>query len=176
MNNSDPWVGAAEKQMTSTLKMLGDAIRNCPPDLWQVQLWTDLKYPHSKWPSFWSIAFHTLFYADLYMEGSLEKFTPPVPFGLEELDPNGLISDRPYTQDELLGYLAHCLDKCHAVFSNLTAEKAASKCRFPWMELAYADLLLDNLRHIQEHTAQLSLFLGQQRGMKARWISGKESD
>jgi hypothetical protein len=176
MNNPDPWGRAAEKQMTSALKMLGTVLRNCPPDLWQAQVWTDPEHPESKWTTFWSIAFHTLFYADLYMEGSLEKFSPPAPFGLEELDPKGIVSDRPYTQQELLGYLEYCLDKCRAIFSNLTADKAAGICRFPWMELAYADLLLDDLRHIQEHTAQLSLFLGQQRGLKTKWISGKESD
>jgi hypothetical protein len=37
-------------------------------------------------------------------------------------------------------------------------------CRFAWGELTFGELQLYNLRHVQEHAAQLSLFLGQQAG------------
>jgi|WetSurMetagenome_2_1015567.scaffolds.fasta_scaffold410967_2 hypothetical protein len=44
-------------------------------------------------------------------------------------------------------------------------------CRFPWGELPFAELLLYNLRHVQEHAAQLRMFLGQQVGKSAKWAS-----
>ena len=44
-------------------------------------------------------------------------------------------------------------------------------CRFPWGELPFAELLLYNLRHVQEHAAQLRMFLGQQAGKSAKWVS-----
>jgi len=31
--------------------------------------------------------------------------------------------------------------------------------------------MLYNLRHVQEHGAQLRMFLGQQAGKSARWVS-----
>jgi len=31
--------------------------------------------------------------------------------------------------------------------------------QFPWGELCFAELLIDNMRHVQEHGAQLRMFL-----------------
>jgi hypothetical protein len=31
--------------------------------------------------------------------------------------------------------------------------------------------MIDNLRYVQEHAAQLSMFLGQQPGSGARWVA-----
>ena len=47
----------------------------------------------------------------------------------------------------------------------------ANRCKFPWGEVSFAELLLDNMRHVQEHAAQLSLLLGQQIGAPARWVA-----
>jgi hypothetical protein len=44
-------------------------------------------------------------------------------------------------------------------------------CRFPWGELCFAELLVDNLRHVQEHGAQLSMYLGQQQETGSRWVA-----
>ena len=38
-------------------------------------------------------------------------------------------------------------------------------------ELPFAELQLYNLRHVQEHGAQLRMFLGQQAGKSTRWVS-----
>jgi hypothetical protein len=35
------------------------------------------------------------------------------------------------------------------------------RCRFAWGEVSFAELLLYNMRHVQEIAAQLSLFLGE---------------
>jgi len=37
--------------------------------------------------------------------------------------------------------------------------------------MSFAELLLYNMRHVQEHAAQLNLFLGQERGSAARWVA-----
>jgi hypothetical protein len=44
-------------------------------------------------------------------------------------------------------------------------------CSFAWGELPFAELQLYNLRHVQEHAAQLQLFIGQQAGKPADWVS-----
>jgi hypothetical protein len=118
---------------------------------------------------FWYIAFHSLFYLDLYLSGSLEGFVPPSPFTLDELDPAGVLPERSYRKEELLAYLDHCRAKCRGIFTGMTLPLARKKCKFPWLEMNYAELLLDNLRHVQEHTAQLNMFLGQQAGIRSKW-------
>jgi len=48
--------------------------------------------------------YHTLFWLDLYLSGSLEGIAPPAPFSPEELDPAEALLPRTYTRDELLTY------------------------------------------------------------------------
>jgi len=40
------------------------------------------------------------------------------------------------------------------------------------MELPFAELLLYNMRHVQEHGAQLNMLLGQKVGSVGDWIIG----
>ncbi|HSB67105.1 MAG TPA: DinB family protein, partial [Anaerolineales bacterium] len=121
----------------------------------------------------WYIAYHTLFWLDLYLTGSVENFSPPQPFTLDELDPRGILPERVYTLDELSVYLAHCRQKCQATIDQMTDEGAQRLCYFLWVKdgIKFIELLLDNMRHVQEHAAQLNMFLGQQAGIDARWIA-----
>jgi DinB superfamily len=77
----------------------------------------------------------------------------------------------PYTKDQLRAYLEHGRERCRATIRTLTAEKARQLCSFAWGEVTFLVyflvLLLCNMRHIQEHAAQLSLFLGQ-KGLSIR--------
>jgi hypothetical protein len=41
--------------------------------------------------------------------------------------------------------------------------------------MSLAELLLYNMRHIQEHAAQLSLFLGQKVGSAPGWVAKAQS-
>ena len=41
--------------------------------------------------------------------------------------------------------------------------------------MSVAELLLYNMRHVQEHAAQLSLFLGQRAGSAPGWVSKAKS-
>jgi len=142
----------------------------CPAELWHEQLWHIPEEP-TAYTEFWYLAYHALFWLDLYLSGTVEDFAPPAPFTLDELDPAGLLPQRPYTQAELQSYLAHCRRKCQATIEALSAERAAQLCIFGWREMSFAELLLYNMRHVQEHGAQLSLFLGQQRGLAAGWVA-----
>jgi hypothetical protein len=150
--------------------MLETAIRNCPEELWDVQLWNDPGTPRG-FSEFWYVTYHTLFWLDLYLTGSVEGFAPPSPFTLDELDPAGVLPERQYNRDELLTYLAHCRRKCQVTIETLTDDQALRRCIFPWGELSFAELLLDNLRHVQEHAAQLNLVLGQKIGQSSRWVA-----
>jgi hypothetical protein len=53
----------------------------------------------------------------------------------------------------------------------MSPEQANRLCSFAWGEVPFAELQLYNLRHVQEHAAQLHLFLGQQSGRPGKWVA-----
>jgi hypothetical protein len=157
------------RQFGATIEMLDNALRDCPDELWEQRMWAD-PYLDGSFTRFWYVSYHTLFWLDYYLSGDDADFRPPEPFTLGETEP-GVLPPRTYTRAELLGYLAHCREKCQETLGDLTGEQADRTCTFPWGSLLFAELLLDNLRHVQEHGAQLRMFLGQQAGMRARWVA-----
>jgi hypothetical protein len=90
---------------------------------------------------------------------------------LEELDPTGRLPERQYSRDELLTYLTTCRRKCRETIETLTDEKANRPCKFTWGEVSFAELILDSMRHVQEHGAQLNMLLGQKAGTNSRWVA-----
>jgi hypothetical protein len=153
------------QQFGAAIDMLENALMTCPASLWTQRLWTpsDRSLPPG-FATFWYITYHTLFWLDLYLTGSSEGFAPPAPFTLDELDPAGVVSERPYTKDELHDYLVHLRKKCQTTITGLSGEKAHQQIDFPWVKgkpVSFLELQLYSMRHVQEHTAQLSLFLGQ---------------
>ena len=164
------WKTVLWQQFGASIDMLKAAIRNCPDQLWENSLWEDPGMPRGS-SAYWYITYHTIFWLDLYLSGSVEGFVPPSPFNLDELDPAGVLPDRVYTQQELLGYLAHARQKCRATIESLTEQRANQVCHFGWGQITFAGLLLDNMRHVQEHAAQLNMFLGQQTGLRSGWIA-----
>ena len=159
----DPlWRTALWQQFGATIDMLENALLACPSMHWHGLLWSDPGAP--EYPTFWSITHHTLFWLDLYLTGSLEGFAPPPPFTLDELDPAGVLPERPYSKEELHAYLVHLRKKCQATIAGLSDEQAHQQVAFPWTSgkpVSFFELLLYNMRHVQEHAAQLNLFLGQ---------------
>ena len=163
------WKTTIWQQFGATIDMLDNALAACPDDLWQSRLWT----PHPEYPAsseFWYLAYHALFWLDLYLSGAVAGFTPPAPFTLGELDPSGVFPKEPYSKEVLRAYLKHGREKCQRTIEALTDEAAKRRCRFPWGEISFAELLLYNMRHIQEHAAQLNLMLGQQVGSAPGWV------
>jgi hypothetical protein len=158
------------RQFGAAIDMLENALCACPDELWSENLWINSSEP-AGFSEFWYIAYHTLFWLDLYLSGSVKGFVPPFPFNLDELDPAGLLPEKLYTKEELQTYLEHGRQKCRATIDALTDEQARRCCKFPWGEASFMELLLDNMRHVQEHAAQLSLFLGQKINWAPRWVA-----
>ncbi len=168
------WRTIIWQQFGAAIDMLDNAMRACPDPLWRDRLWHNpSEKPEAS--QFWYLAYHTLFWLDFYLSGSAEGFIPPAPFTLDELDPAGLFPERPYTRDDLQAYLDHGRQKCQVVIEGLTDEKARQPCRFRWGEISFAELLLYNMRHVQEHAAQLNLFLGQRVGSAPGWVTKAKS-
>jgi DinB superfamily len=170
------WNDILISQFSAAIDMLEKPIRSCPAELWKTDLWNDPDMP-AGFAEFWYIAYHTLFWTDLYLTGKVEGFIPPSPFDLNELDPNGMLPANSFTKSELLVYLAHCREKCRHAVADLDDDRAHQVCEFPWVrgKLSYLELLLDNLRHIQEHGAQLNMLLGQHAGVHSKWIEHIEN-
>ena len=167
------WGTLIWRQFGAAIDMLDNALRACPEHLWRARLWNDSKLLEAS--EFWYVTFHTLFWLDLYLSGAVEGFAPPAPFTLDELDPAGIVPEKPYTKDELYAYLAHARKKCQTTIDALTDETAQRWCKFRWGEVSFVELLLYNMRHVQEHAAQLSLLLGQKVGTAPDWVTKAKS-
>jgi uncharacterized damage-inducible protein DinB len=150
-------------QFSVAIDDLEKGLRNCPHELWNKQLWDDEpdQWVAAGFSTFWYLCYHTLFWMDLYLTGAEEGFSPPAPFDLVEMEADEALP-RIYTREELLSYLEYCRGYCEETINSLTIEQATRICSFPWGELSFAELLLYNMRHVQEHAAQLHMYLGQQ--------------
>jgi hypothetical protein len=164
------WKESIWRQFAAAIDMLENALRTCPEELWSVRMWSDTTMA-AEFSEFWYVAYHALFWLDLYLSGEVEGFSPPEQFSLAELDPAGVLPERTYTRNELQAYSGHCRQKCRETLKNLTDQKALQTCSFSWGQVSFAELLLDNMRHVQEHAAQLNMVLGQTSGVPAKWVS-----
>jgi hypothetical protein len=153
------------KQFGAAIDMLENALVACPDDVWGTQI---------GFSEFWYIAFHALFYLDLYLSESDKTFTPPEPFTLDEMDERGLLPERVYTKEELLKYLQHGREKCRSVIANITEEQANKRSGFSWLDITVAELFLYNMRHVQHHAAQLNFILSRKLGSAPRWVRKTE--
>lgn len=160
----DGWNGIVWRQFGAAIDMMDGALERCPPHVWDDP--SDDPYQR-----FWYVAYHCLFFLDLYLTGDIEGWHPPKPFTMCEADPRGLLPDRTYTKEELRGYLALSRAKCKAVLSGLTQEQTIRIHRFPWGTLPFGELLLDNMRHVQHHLAQLNVMLRKRVDTASPWIA-----
>jgi DinB family protein len=164
----DPaWKETLWRQFGASIETLEGIMAACPDHLW---------FDRKQRPEFWYLVFHTLFWLDCYLTQPFETYTPPPPFGLEEMDPAGVIPARPYTKAELAAFLEHGRRRWRA---RLAAMNEADAQR-PYVvstgiRLDLVELLLYNMRHVQHHSAQLNLILRQQTDSAAGWVSRAKS-
>jgi len=156
------WTTPLWRQLGAAIDSMEKAIIECPEELWGDQ---------SREPQYWYLVFHTLFFLDLYLEESEVGFAPPSPFGLTEMDPSGILPERVYTKDELLGYLHHGRRKCKALLATLTDDQARAHRRFFTRDYSLVEWLPYTMRHVQHHMAQLNLILRQETGSAPGWVS-----
>jgi hypothetical protein len=156
------WKEAVWGQFGAAIDSLENAMAACPDALW---------HDRSREPEFWRLAYHTLFWLDLYLADSLEGFAPPAPFTLDDLNVEAQPGERPYSREELRAYLRHGRRKCRQFLDTLTDQKARSRSPFAWTDFTVAELLLYNLRHVQHGAAQLNLLLRQTLGSAPAWVA-----
>ena len=157
------WHVAISSQFGAVLDMLGNALRACPPAVWD-----DASKPVSQRFSY--LAFHTLFWLDRYFEPREEEHQAPAPFTMDELDPAGVYPAKAYSPEQLLTYLDFGRDKVRAALASLDDARAAQPSGFPKLHMSQLELYLYSLRHTTHHLAQLQLQIRQGGGTPSRWV------
>jgi hypothetical protein len=150
------------RQYQASLKMLREAIELCPEELW-----VGAEYCNP----FWRVAYHTLFYAHLYVQASEEEFQS-WPKHRESTRMLSLRSAEepaltPYSKADILEYHDFC---CAEVAAKVLETKLDSDSGFYWLPFNKFELQLYNIRHIQHHTGQLTDRLRDASDVGVRWV------
>jgi hypothetical protein len=68
--------GMLWRQFEITIDRFGEAVRDCPDELWEKRLWEDEpdQWVASGFSTYWYLCYHTLFWLDLYLTGAEEGF------------------------------------------------------------------------------------------------------
>jgi uncharacterized damage-inducible protein DinB len=163
------------RQFGAAIDMLEGALLACPDSLWQERLWIvpeGSDFP-PQFSEFWYVIYHALLWFDLYLTGfPEEEFVPPAPFLQGEADSVSTLPTQPYTREVLHAYLVATRQKCQAKLLGLSEAELNRPVNYPWtrsVPTSYLELLLYNFRHVEEHAAQLSLFLGQHETSPSQW-------
>lgn len=176
------WNSALWRQFGAAIDMLDSALLVCPAAQWTQPLWHDAaatEFP-PRFAEFWYVSFHALTWLDLYLAAvPEEEFSPPAPFVQGAIDAAASQPAEPYTKEALRAYLAALRQRCQRALLALTEEQARRPVsHYPWISkqpISYLELQLYSLRHVQEHAAQLSLFLGQ-HDTPVRWVAQAKGD
>jgi len=81
-----------------------------------------------------------------------------------------LLTDIPYAKDVILEYVEICHRKLPEAIASETAESLQGPSGFFWYEVPRAELYLINIRHVQHHAAQMSLYLRKAAGIGIDWV------
>lgn len=155
---------AIRSQFEAALAMLADAVRQCPAECWTAGV-TRM--------SCWYVAYHTLFYADLYLSRDETGFQLPAYARNDDMTQGESgWSGPPPDPADLLRHIDMILEKLHRMLDAETEETLAEPSGFPWMNkrINRLELYLYNIRHIQHHTGQLSAHLRTKADIGVRWV------
>ena len=169
-------IGAAlrpvlKSQYHAALAMLRETIERCPDDEWTSQ---------GHMNAFWQVAYHTLFFAHLYLQPNEAAFVPWAGQQNQVQYPDGIpgppdpksplpLIPTPYSREEVLAYWSVCDAMVDAAVERL--DLGASDCGFSWYKVSKLEHQFVNLRHIQHHAAQLADRLRSAANIGISWVS-----
>jgi len=153
-------------QIRAALKMLRSAIETCPNELWNREA------DHNP---FWVLAYHTLYFAHLYLSPSEDAFEPwdrqvngHNAYGKSDLgDWSELTPDDAYTKADVLAYCDFIDGRVSELVESMPFDAPSG---FHWLKFSRGEAHLYNLRHIQHHAGQLIDRLRQQAGVGSKWV------
>jgi hypothetical protein len=143
-------------QYEAVLSTLNACVDRCPEQAWNRPV---VNY------KFCQVVFHTLFFTDYHLGQSEEPFRQQafhrahadVFHDYEELEDHApvLLYERAWTRI----YLDHCRKKAREVVMSETRESLNARTGFARKPFSRAELHVSNIRHVQHHSAQLSMRL-----------------
>jgi hypothetical protein len=161
---------ALKSQYHASLAMLRQAIEKCPEGLW---------YRQDQVNAFWQTAYHTLFFAHLYLQPNEAAFKPwighqgQVQYEDCVAGPNDPKSKlpllpEPYTQEQVLEYWRVCndmVDDAVDAFDPLSPDSG-----FHWYKVSKLEHQIINIRHIQLGASQLAARLRAGLNIGVPWV------
>jgi DinB superfamily len=161
-----------KSQYHAALAMLRQAIEACPEEMWLSK-----EHPNS----FWQIAYHTLFFAHLYMQPNYAAFSPWEHHQSEAQHADGIggtpdpnsnlpLIPAPYSKAEVLDYWNVCEQMVDKAIDVLDLQ--SSESGFDWYKMSKLEHQFVNIRHIQHHVAQLGDRLRSSANIGIKWVGG----
>jgi hypothetical protein len=164
-----------KSQYHAALAMLREAIEVCSDDLW---------YSEEPTNSFWQVAYHTLFFAHLYLQRNEADFRPWVHHQAAVQHADGIpgpadptsdlpLIPNPYSRAEVLEYWAVCNQMVDAAVDAL--DLASEESGFSWYKVPKLEHQIVNIRHIQHHSAQLADRIRASADIGIRWVGARRA-
>ena len=148
-------------QYRAAMKMLENAIDACPEPLW-----SDAGYKNP----FWNVAYHALFYTQLYLQPDEPSFQPWVN---HHAGSQNMPADiEPYIREQVLEYLRFCREEVDTKLPLLDLESPSG---FHWLPFSKGEVQLYNIRHLQQHIGELCERLGNS-GIDVSWVAGDRKE
>jgi DinB superfamily len=159
-----------KSQYHATLAMLRETIERCPDDIW---------FSKEHVNSFWQVAYHTLFFAHLYIQPNAAAFRAWEHHQSEVQNPDGIagppdpnstlpLIPKPYTKAELLSYWSVCDQMVDSAVDALDLHSPDSG--FSWYKVPKLEHQIVNIRHIEHHMAQLADRLRSAADIGIQWV------
>ena len=157
---------SVSSQIRAALKMLRSAIEACPEPLWNREVDAN---------PFWVLAYHTLYFAHLYLsptEDAFEPFTRKADghpsYGNADLgDWTKLTPGDVFSKPDVLAYCDHVNGHVSELVASTPFDQPSG---FYWLKFSKAEAHLYNLRHIQHHAGQLIDRLRQEADIGSKWV------
>ena len=153
-------------QFHAALSMMEQTVSLCSDELWNVS---------GQDNPFWRVAFHALFYVDLYLQPSEDEmslwenardgyqFLGPTPWPPHE-QPQ---ADQPYSREEILAYVSYLRGLVAGTVPDIDLSAPSG---FHWLPFDKLELQIYNIRHLQQHVGDLSTILLTQEKTEINWI------
>lgn len=153
-------------QFHAALSMMEQTVSLCSDELWNVS---------GKDNPFWRVAFHALFYVDLYLQPSEDEMTlwenardgyqflGPTPWPPHEQPP----ADQPYSREEILAYVSYLRGLVASTVPKIDLNASSG---FHWLPFDKLELQIYNIRHLQQHVGDLSTILLTQENTEINWV------